>query len=105
MSKHRVIVEFGTPRDARKVEEAVKTGYAETSIENIANWAGVEEDLVDSYGRLADTSKDAKSRTTFKQLLEESKRNLVKLAELQKSLEELDRARVKRIEALTYLLP
>jgi rubrerythrin len=103
MTRTRLLKEFSSTEDARKVEETVKTGYSETSIENLTHWLAAEEDLVDSYGRLADTSDDAKKKSVFKKLQAESKANLVHLTELQKSLEKLDKARTERIDLLSGL--
>jgi hypothetical protein len=102
-SRRRVIVEFETPVDARKVEESVKTGYVETSIENLVQWIAVEEDLSDTYGRLTAKTKDPASRETFRELKEGSERTISDLTKLLRSLEELDRARVNRIESLRDL--
>jgi hypothetical protein len=98
-----VIVDFRTIEDAKKIEETVKTGYAETSIENLNQWAAVEEDLAESYGKLAELSETPARQGVFRQLHEESRRNMVELAGLVDYLEGLDRARVKRIELLAGL--
>jgi uncharacterized protein Smg (DUF494 family) len=105
MSRHRIISEVTTAEDARKVEETVKTGYAETSIENLVYWAAVEEDLEESYGRLADEAESPARKKTFRHLQEESKRNQVQISGLVEYLEGLDKARVKRIELLRGLPP
>jgi rubrerythrin len=105
MTRTRVIKEFDTTEDAKKVEETVKTGYAETSIESLVQWAAVEEDLAESYGELAEASKSPERASAFRQLQEESKRNMVELNGLVEYLEGLDRARVKRIELLSRLGP
>lgn len=102
-SRGRVIVEFETPADARKVEETVKTGYAETSIENLVQWIAVEGDLSDTYGRLEAKSNEPASREIFRELREGSERTISDLSKLLRSLEELDAARVKRIESLKSL--
>jgi len=100
MTRTRLLKEINSTEDARKVEETVKTGYAETTIENLTHWLAAEEDLVDSYGHLADSTDDAKKKTAFRKLQAESKANIARLAELLKSLEELDRARTERIGLL-----
>jgi uncharacterized protein Smg (DUF494 family) len=105
LTRNRVIVEFSTTEDAKKVEETVKTGYLETAIENLNQWVAVEEDLAESYAKLAEVSKTPVSQDVFRQLHEESKRNMVELAGLVDYLEGLDRARVKRIELLAGLSP
>ncbi len=99
----RVIVELTSTGDARKVEESVKTGYAETSIENLVQWLAVEEDLAESYARLAAGSKEAAARRAYQKLQEESRSNAAELAKMLKSLEALDRARIRRIELLSDL--
>ncbi len=104
MSKHRIIAEFESPDGARKVEETVKTGYAETSIENILHWIAVEEDLADNYERLTGASSASPQRNVYAQLTQESRNTVGELSKLLTSLEALDRARVKRIETLTDLL-
>jgi hypothetical protein len=105
LTRVRVIKEFDSTEDAKKVEETVKTGFAETSIESLVEWAGVEEDLAETYGRLAEESKEPKRHDAFLQLREESKRNTVELLGLVDYLEGLDKARVKRIELLAGLKP
>jgi len=99
-TRSRLIKEFDSTEDAKKVEETVKTGYSETCIENLVHWAAVEEDLAESYGKMAEESKTAARRDAFRQLNEESKRNMVELNGLVEYLEGLDKARVKRIELL-----
>ncbi len=103
MTKDRVIKEFDTVEDAKKVEETVKTGYAETSIESLEQWAAVEDDLAESYERLAASAKDPAKHDAFLKLSEESKRNVVEINGLVTYLEGLDRARAKRIDELTAL--
>ncbi len=105
MAKQRIISDVASAEDAKKVEETVKTGYAETSIENLVNWAAVEEDLEESYGKLVETSESSERKEVFRRLQAESKRNMVELNGLVEYLEGLDRARVKRIELLNGLPP
>jgi hypothetical protein len=103
LTRARVIKEFDSTEDAKKVEETVKTGYAETSIESLVQWAAVEEDLADTYGRLAEESKEPKRHDAFLLLGEESKRNTTELLGLVEYLEGLDKARAKRIDLLKGL--
>ena len=105
MTRARVIKDFDSTEDAKKVEETVKTGFAETSIESLVQWAAVEEDLAETYGRLAEESKEPRRHDAFLQLREDSKRNTKELLGLVEYLEGLDRARVKRIELLVGLQP
>jgi hypothetical protein len=100
MAKERVIVNLKNADDARKVEETVKTGYTETSVETILQWIAVEEDLADSYLRMSKDSRDSRARETYAELHRESRATVDELSSLLKPFEELDRKRVKRIELL-----
>lgn len=105
MKTERIIKELETVEEAKKVEEAVKTGYAETSIETLTNWIAVEEDLTDSYMSLAEKPENAPWRWVFLQLAQESRKDMDMLSELQKSLEGLDTKRAYRISLLAGLKP
>jgi len=103
MKRERIIAEVETVGDARKVEETVKTGYAEALIETIVNWIGVEEDLASSYEHLASKQGHAQAKGVFQQLAKESNENVDTLSELKESLEKLDKARVARIDQLSQM--
>jgi len=103
MARERILSDLGTAKDAKKVEETVKTGYVETSIENLTQWAGVEEDLAESYARFAASAETKTKKEAFHHLEEESRKNVVELSGLVEYLEGLDRARLKRIELLEKL--
>jgi len=103
MTRTRILKEFGSTEDAKKVEETIKTGYSETAIENLVNWAAAEEDLAESYGQMAQASKKQDTRDAFIRLQEESKRNVVEITGLVEYLEGLDKARIKRIDLLKSL--
>ena len=105
MTKQRIISEVNSAQDAKKVEETVKTGYAETSIENLVHWAAVQEDLPETYGHLAEPTESPERQEAFRLLQKESERNMVELSGLVEHLEGLDKARIKRIELLSGLAP
>lgn len=105
MTRERIIADVNSVVDAKKVEETIKTGYAETTIENLLNWMAVEEDLASSYEKLAAKPENEPRRSAFQQLAQESRKNIAALAELQKTFEGLDRARVQRINLLGTLNP
>jgi hypothetical protein len=100
MGRERIIAEVETVADAKKVEETVKTGYVEASIETLVNWIGVEEDLASSYEHLAGKPENASKKAVFQLLARESKDNVASLNELKRSFETLDRSRVARIKLL-----
>ena len=103
MVKERLITEVNTAEEARKVEETIKTGYSEATIDTLINWIGVEDDLANSYDELANKAQKPKASATYKKLSEESRRNIEQLTELQRSLESLDKARVQRLKLLASM--
>jgi len=103
--KERVIAEVNTAEEAKKVEETVKTGYLEATIDAIINWIGVEDDLATSYESLASRTQAPDAKAAYKRLCDESRGNIEQLTGLQRSLEALDRARVQRLKLLASLEP
>ena len=103
MGKERLIADVNTPEEAKKVEETVKTGYLEATIDTLVNWIGVEDDLASSYEGLASKAQTPAAKAAYKQLCDESRRNIEQLTGLQRSLEGLDRARVQRLKLLESL--
>ena len=103
MVKERLIAEVNTPEEATKVEETIKTGYLEATIDTMINWIGVEDDLANSYDSLADKAQKPAVKGAYKKLSEESRKNIEQLTVLQRSLEGLDKARVQRLKLLASL--
>jgi hypothetical protein len=105
LDKERLIAEVNTAEEAKKVEETVKTGYLEATIDTLVNWIGVEDDLADSYESLASKAQTPATRAVYNRLCDESRRNIEQLTGLQRSLEGLDKARVQRLRLLASLEP
>jgi hypothetical protein len=105
LSKERLIAEVNTAEEAKKVEETVKTGYLEATIDTLINWIGVEDDLANSYEGLANKAQAPDAKAAFKRLCDESRKNIEQLTGLQRTLEGLDRARVQRLKLLASLEP
>jgi hypothetical protein len=103
LGKERLIADVNTAEEAKKVEETVKTGYLEATLDTLVNWIGVEDDLADSYEGLASKAQTPAAKTAYKRLCDESRKNIEQLTGLQKSLESLDRARVQRLKLLASL--
>jgi hypothetical protein len=105
MKRERIIADVENTEDARKVEETVKTGYIDSTIETIVDWTGVEEDLASSYEGMAAKQSDRVRRDAFLKLADESKSNMKALASLKRSFEDLDKSRIERINALARMNP
>ena len=103
MGKERLIADVNTAEEAKKVEETVKTGYLEATMDTLINWIGVEDDLANSYEGLASKAQTPAAKAAYKRLCDESRKNIEQLTGLQKSLESLDRARVQRLKLLESL--
>ena len=103
MGKERLIADVNTPEEAKKVEETVKTGYLEATIDTVINWIGVEDDLASSYEGLASKAQTPAAKAAYKRLCDESRKNIEQLTDLQKSLESLDKAQVRRLRLLETL--
>ena len=101
MKRERIIADVENLEDARKVEETIKTGYIEASIETIVNWMGVEEDLASSYEKMGSGQSSPSKSATMRRLADESRANLTKLAELKNTFETMDRARIDRIKLVS----
>ncbi|MGD0145654.1 MAG: hypothetical protein ABSB53_02220 [Nitrososphaerales archaeon] len=103
MGKERLIADVNTAEEAKKVEETVKTGYLEATMDTLINWIGVEDDLANSYEGLVSKAQTPAAKAAYKRLCEESRKNIEQLTGLQKSLESLDRAQVQRLRLLESL--
>jgi len=103
LGKERLIADVNTPEEAKKVEETVKTGYLEATIDTVINWIGVEDDLASSYEGLASKAQTPAAKAAYKRLCDESRKNIEQLTDLQKSLESLDKAQVRRLRLLETL--
>jgi hypothetical protein len=64
----RIIVDIKSMGEAKRVEESIKMGYVDAIIENIVYWIGVEEDLAESYEKIAASASSPKERDTANKL-------------------------------------
>ena len=69
----RIIKDIESIDQAIKAEENVEGGYHKTIDEYLTYWMAVEEDVVESYTRLAETMQNTNVRKTLGQLIEDSK--------------------------------
>jgi hypothetical protein len=104
MKRPRVIVEIRSYEQAKRVEETVKTGYAETTQEELLQWMAVEEDLAGSYRKLESEADGNAQRELAAKLREESEGNLKSLANILGTLKALDAQRARRIEEISRFI-
>lgn len=101
MTRDRVITDIEGLEEAAKVEEAVNTGYCDTIKDNLTHWIAVEEDIVDSYSRMAKAGDN--HAKPLEGLIADSKDTLTTLKGLMNSFESLSKRRAKRIKAIRDL--
>jgi rubrerythrin len=74
---------------AAKMEKDVLSAYQRVIEENICYWMAVEEDIADSYKKIADQSESAKVRTTLARLIEDSKDHIEALGSIKESFRKI----------------
>jgi hypothetical protein len=104
----RIVASIETLDQAIKVENDVLSAYQRVIEENISYWIAVEEDIVESYTRMANEAQRSEVKSTLTKLIEDStdhievlgsiRENFRKIAADQKRhgkmLEELTKAKI-----------
>lgn len=83
--RQRIINDIETLDQAVKAEKDVEVGYHGVIEENLTHWLAVEEDIIDSYTKLADQSDNKKIKTTLTKIVEDSKKHVRILTSIRKS--------------------
>jgi hypothetical protein len=104
MSRERIIVEIETLGQALKVEQTIRTGYCEPIAENILQWIAAEEDLSNSYQKIAEKSVFREIKKDLIGLEEESHNNIALLHSILQSIEQFSAARSRREELIERLM-
>ena len=87
--RERVIKEIETVDQAIKAEKDVETGYHGVIEENITYWLAVEEDIVESYTKLAKRSKSRTTKTTLNKIIQDSKNHIRILTSVRKNINKI----------------
>ena len=83
--RERIIQDIQTVDQAIKAEKDVETGYHGVIEENLTYWLAVEEDIIDSYTKLAKQTDNKKIKTTLSKITEDSKNHVRILTSIKKS--------------------
>jgi rubrerythrin len=75
MSRSRIIKKIENFEDAVKVEMSVESGYHGVIDEHVSYWIAVEEDVADSYSRIAEGTDNAKVKTVLEKIVGDSRRH------------------------------
>jgi len=87
--RERIIKDVETLDDAVKAEKDVESGYHGVIDENISYWLAVEEDIVESYTKLAKKSKNRKVKTTLNRIIDDSKNHIRMLTSIRKAFNKI----------------
>jgi rubrerythrin len=91
VSRSRIIKKIENFEDAVKVEMSVESGYHGVIDEHISYWIAVEEDVADSYSKIADRTDDAKVKTVLARIVSDSRRHAQMLRDVLGTFEKIIR--------------
>lgn len=75
MSRSRIIKKIENFEDAVKVEMSVESGYHGVIDEHISYWIAVEEDVAESYSKIAGRTEDTRVRTVLEKIVSDSRKH------------------------------
>lgn len=87
--RERIIKDVETLDQAVKAEKDVEAGFHGVIEENISYWLAVEEDIVESYMKLAKTSRNRKIKTTLAKIIEDSKNHIRMLTSMRRNVNKI----------------
>lgn len=87
--RERIIQDIETVEQAVKAEKDVESGYHGVIEENISYWLAVEEDIVDSYTKLAKKSRSRRIKNTLSKIIQDSKNHIRTLTSIRKSFNKI----------------
>ncbi|MGA2461843.1 MAG: hypothetical protein ABSF82_10515 [Candidatus Bathyarchaeia archaeon] len=83
--RERIINDIETLDQAVKAEKDVEIGYHGVIEENLTHWVAVEQDIIESYTKLANQSDNKKIKNTLTKIVEDSKNHVRILTSIRKS--------------------
>lgn len=84
-----MIKDIQTLDQAIKVEQDVESGYYSVIHENVLYWIAVEEDVIESYTKLMETSPGTELMRTLKEIVEDSKKHRSMLSHISTTLDSI----------------
>jgi len=85
----RIIPDIETLNQAIKVEKDVLSGYQRVIEENISYWMAVEEDIAESYKRMANQAERSEVKSTLAKLTEDAKEHLEVLRSIRENFRKI----------------
>ena len=87
--RERIIKDIETLDQAVKAEKDVESGYHGVIDENISYWLAVEQDIIDSYTKLANKSEDTNVKSTLTGIVEDSRNHVLMLTSIRKTFDKI----------------
>lgn len=100
--RQRILVDIETVEQARKIEEIVKSGYLDATIEHLLQWIAVEEDIINSYDQLSARG-DGGKQIMYQAFSRNSADNLKQLNAFLEACESMANERKERIARLSRI--
>jgi rubrerythrin len=85
----RILKDIGTLDHAIKAEEDVESGYHSIIDENVSHWKAVEEDVIESYTKMIETSESSEMKDTLGKIVEDSKKHKRMLDQISTMFDEI----------------
>jgi hypothetical protein len=99
----RIVASIENLDQAAKVEKDVLSAYQRVIEENISYWMAVEEDIVDSYTKMADRTDSVRLKTTLNRLVEDSRAHIEVLGSIRENFRKIAADEVRHGKMLEEL--
>jgi rubrerythrin len=99
----RIVPDIENFDQAIKVQRDVLSGYQQVIEENVSYWMAVEEDIVDSYTKMADRTENIKLRKSLASLIEDSKEHIEVLRSIRENFRKIAEDAVRHGKMLEEL--
>ena len=97
----RVIKDIETLDQAIKAEQDVESGFHSVIDENIAYWKAVEEDVIESYTKLAERIQNEQVKRTLASIIEDSRKHRKALEDVTTTLNAIIKDEKRHAKMLT----
>lgn len=100
----RIVASVETLDQALKMEKDVLSAYQRVIEENISYWMAVEEDIADSYTKMANRTESGRLRTTLATIVEDSRNHIEALGSIRESFRKIAADEVRHGKMLEELV-
>lgn len=101
--RERIITNIETVAHALKVERDVVSAYQRVVEENLSYWLGVEEDIVDSFTKMMNSTESQKMKSALSEIIRDTRNHIEALESIRESFKKIladDQRHAKMLEEL-----